>query len=211
MKSNNSNIQGFYSPGLDKKSKGLSVSTSGCYLYSLETEDCKETPKVKRALQRGRSRSMINVDQGGTEGNIILSVLRPIRRGGINVEKISGNFQKKKNLLSLTNKAVSIKKQNVLSGFHKLLTYLNLLEISRQIFLLCIPVLEGSKERQTLEMRLKKRSLPLSRGLLQLQEIKLKSKSLDLTERWSEKKKKEVQGKASLENLKSSVLMSGKK
>ena len=31
---------------------------------------------------------------------------------------------KKKNLLSLTNKAVSIKKQNVLSGFHKLLTSL---------------------------------------------------------------------------------------
>ena len=42
-------------------------------------------------------------------------------------------------------------------------------------------------------MRLKKRSLPLSRGLLQLQELKLKSKSLDLTERWSDKKKKENQ------------------
>ena len=59
-------------------------------------------------------------------------------------------------------------------------------------------------------MRLKKRSLPLSRGLLQLQEIKLKSKSLDLTERWTDKKKKENQGKASLENLKSTVQMCGK-
>ena len=66
-------------------------------------------------------------------------------------------------------------------------------EITMSFFF--IPPFEGSKERQTLEVRLKKRSLPLSRGLLQLQELKLKSKSLDLTERRSDKKKKENQAK----------------
>ena len=72
MKSNNSHIHGCYSPGLDKKSKGLSIKLNislNLYFY-LETEDCKENPKVRKALQRGRSRSMINVDQGGTGGNL---------------------------------------------------------------------------------------------------------------------------------------------
>ena len=38
--------------------------------FHLETEDGKENPKLRRALQRGRSRSMIIGDQGegGTEG-----------------------------------------------------------------------------------------------------------------------------------------------
>ena len=80
MKSNTLRTYGCCSPGLDKKPKGLwhlpdlfsvwTVCHFYVFIYNLETEDGKENPKLRRALQRGRSRSMIIGDQGegGTEG-----------------------------------------------------------------------------------------------------------------------------------------------